>query len=229
MRILCFIPARGGSKSIPRKNLAAVAGKPLLAWSIEQARACPTIDRVVVSTDDEDIAAVAERFGAEAPFRRPAELATDAAPTEPAMIHGLDALHALDGYAPEAIVLLQPTCPVRKPGTLARAVELFLAQRADSLVSAREIHPFLWRNPDAPTASYDYRHRPRRQDVSTAERLFEENGSIYITRTELLRETGCRLGGKIALFEMEADESWDIDALGDLVIADALLRDSAKR
>jgi CMP-N,N'-diacetyllegionaminic acid synthase len=223
MSFLSIIPARGGSKSIPRKNLRIVAGKPLIVWSIEQARAAKLLDRVVVSTDDEEIANVARSAGAEVPFLRPADLATDTAPTEPVLLHALDWLEKNDDYRPEAVLLLQPTCPVRKAGTLDRALKLFDDRKADSLVGAREIHPFLWRGIESPEASYDFMNRPRRQEVAETDQLFEETGSIYITRTEFLRRTGNRLGGKIALFRMDGDESWDVDVEADLRVVDALL------
>jgi CMP-N,N'-diacetyllegionaminic acid synthase len=223
MSFLCIIPARGGSKSIPRKNLRVVAGKPLIVWSIEQALAAKLLHRVVVSTDDAEIADIARHAGAEVPFMRPAELATDTAPTEPVLLHALDWLEKYDAYRPEGVLLLQPTCPVRKAGTLDRALRLFDDQKADSLVGAREIHPFLWRGVESPKASYDFMNRPRRQEVAESDRLFEETGSIYITRTELLRRTGNRLGGKIALFCMDGDESWDVDVEADLKVVDVLL------
>jgi len=225
---LSIIPARGGSKSIPRKNLRIVAGKPLIVWSIEQALAAKLLDRVVVSTDDEEIANVARAAGAEVPFLRPAELATDTAPTEPVLLHALDWLEKNDAYRPEAVLLLQPTCPVRRTGTLDRALKLFDDRKADSLVGAREIHPFLWRGVESPIASYDFMNRPRRQEVADVDQLFEETGSIYITRTEFLRRTGNRLGGKIALFRMDGDESWDVDVEADLRVVEALLKEMTK-
>ena len=221
---LCIIPARGGSKGIPRKNLRMIAGKPLVVWSIEQALASSMVDRVVVSTDSPEIADVAARHGAEVPFLRPAELATDSAPTEPAMLHAVRHLQETDDYTPRSVLLLQPTCPIRKRGSIDRALRQFLDDGVESMVSVREIHPFLWRNEKAPHASYDIMNRPRRQDVSVAERLFEETGSIYITDTDLLLRTGNRLGGRIALFEMDAEESWDVDSESDLVVVDILLQ-----
>ena len=219
---LCIVPARLGSKSIPRKNLRPVAGKPLLVWSIEQGLAS-VADKVVVSTDSVEIAAVARQAGAEVPFMRPAELATDTAATEPVLLHVLEELERRQGYRPESVVLLQPTCPIRKPGTIDRAIRHLAETGADSLVGVREIHPFLWEGIDHPRAFYDFMNRPRRQDVPPAKRLFEETGAMYITRTDLLRRSGNRLGGKIAVFLMEAEESWDIDGESDLKVVDALL------
>ena len=130
MRILCVVPARGGSKGVPGKNLREVAGKPLLVWTVEQARAArPALD-VVVSTDDEQIAEVARAAGAAVPFLRPPELARDTTPTEPVVRHALEAARAA-GAAPDAVMLLQATSPVRLPGTIDRAVRLLgLGERA---------------------------------------------------------------------------------------------------
>ena len=223
MTTLCIIPARGGSKSVPKKNLVTVAGKPLIAWTIEQALGSGALDRVIVSTDSEEIAEVARAFGAEVPFLRPAELAIDTAPTEPTLIHAVDYLARTQGYQPAAVMLLQPTCPVRKPHSVAGALACLAAHGGDSLVSVREIHPFLWQNPAAPRAMYDFLNRPRRQDVAEDARLYEETGSIYVTKTDLLLKTGNRLGGRVALYVMDAEESCDIDSAADVAVADALL------
>lgn len=223
MSTLCIIPARGGSKGIPGKNLRMVAGKPLVAWSIEQARQSGTVDRVLVSTDSSEIAAVAQQFGAEVPFLRPAELATDEAPTEPVLIHALRALDEAEQYRPRNLLLLQPTCPVRKLGSIDEAVRLFTERAADSLLSVREVHPFLWKGGASASAMYDYMNRPRRQDVSSEDRLFEETGSIYLTKADLLLRTGNRLGGQIALYPMSSDESWDVDTESDLAVVEVLL------
>lgn len=223
-RYLAVIPARGGSKGIPGKNARLVAGRSLLAWSVAHARAADRVDRVVVSTDDEDLAALAREAGAEVPFLRPAELATDDAPTEPAVVHAVEQL-AAEGYRPDAVVLLQPTSPVRLPGRIDRAVAQLEIEGADSLVGVTEIHPFTWwASADGAVSSYDPANRPRRQDLAPEDRRFVENGSIYITATDLLLRTGCRLGGKVALHEMDAVESIDIDDEAHLVAVDALLR-----
>lgn len=224
MSTLAIIPARGGSKGIPRKNLMPVAGRPLIAWTIEQALAARHVDRTIVSTDCEEIAAVARDCGAEVPFLRPAAFATDQASTESVLLHALETLDA-SGYQPELVVLLQATCPVRRPGRIDAAIARLREAGADSLVSVREIHPFLWRNPDRATATYDYTRRPRRQDLREEERLFEENGSIYVTRTHTLRTLGNRLGGHIALFPMDRSESVDIDTADDVRLAEKLLQD----
>ena len=222
MTYLAFIPARAGSKGIPHKNLKLLAGKPLIAWSIEQALAARRVDRVIVSTDGAEIASMAKRYGAEVPFLRPAEISTDTADTEAAMLHALEEL-GKGGYRPVFVVLLQPTSPIRLPGRIDAAIAFLEKNGADSLVSTCEIHPFLWKNPENAQPSYDVQKRPRRQDVPAAERLYEENGSIYITRTDVLMRDKCRLGGKIAAFTMSGAESIDIDTVEDFALAGAIM------
>ena len=140
MRVLCVIPVRGGSKGIPRKNLREIAGKPLVAWTILQALAARDElageheVRVAVSTEDQELAAIARHYGAEVPFMRPAHLAEDTTATEPVIEHAID-FYTGEGWAPDAVMLLQATSPVRLPGTLARAVRQFAENGKDSLVA----------------------------------------------------------------------------------------------
>lgn len=221
---LCIIPARGGSKSIPGKNLRPLAGKPLIAWTIEHALATPELGRVIVSTDDEGIAIVARSCGAEVPFLRPAELATDDAPTEPVLVHAVRYLMNTEDYRPDAVVLLQATSPLRAPGALSRATAQYEADGADSLVSACEIHPFLWRNAHAPMPMYDISKRPRRQDFHDQDRVYEENGSIYITRTEsLLKHENRLIDGGITMFLMDKQFSIDVDTQADFTLVEAYM------
>lgn len=223
MPTLAVIPARGGSKGIPGKNLKPIADKPLIAWSIEAARQARTPMTVLVSTDDPDIRSVAEQYGAECPFLRPAELATDTAATEPVLAHALD-WYAERGDKFDTLVLLQPTSPVRLPGTLDAAMRQFAEKQADSLLGVVENHHFFWSDPAAPRALYDYRNRPRRQDLTAAQRWYRETGSIYVTRTAAFRESKNRLSGRIAMFLMAEEEGWEIDSLTDFAAVEAILK-----
>lgn len=222
---LCLIPARGGSKGIPSKNLREVAGKPLIVWTIEHALVLSGAT-VVVSTDDEAIAAVARDAGARVPFLRPAELARDETPTEPVVEHALDRL-AEDGHDPDVVMLLQATSPVRLPGTLARAVAQFESEAPDSMVGVVPQAPFLWQLPaqasSNPAAAYDVTHRLRRQDMDPTDLRYRETGSLYLTRPEIYREQHNRLGGRIALFVMDEVEGIDVDTDLDLALAEQRL------
>jgi len=225
VRILCVVPARGGSKGVPRKNLRVVGGKPLIVWTIEQAlSARPAMD-VVVSTDDEEIATVARSAGALVPFLRPADLALDTTPTEPVVRHAIAAARAAEA-APDAVMLLQATSPVRLPGTLSRAVAQLEATDVDSLVGVVPQAPFIWAEGGAdagPTAAYDVTARPRRQDLTPATLRYRETGSLYLTRTWVYDELDNRLGGRVGLFVMDELEGIDVDTELDLQVADRQL------
>lgn len=219
--ILALIPARGGSKGIPRKNLAPLGGRPLLAWSIEQALATPEIDCVVVSTDDGEIARVAREHGAEV-VERPVEIAGDEASSEAALVHALDVL-ADDGFEPDLVVFLQATSPLRRPDEISRALETLRREKADSLFSASAVHGFVWRQGpkgDLEALTYDPSDRPRRQEIG--EDLLE-NGSIYVFKPEILREHGNRLSGRIAVHRMDPLDSFQVDEPGDLELMEQLL------
>jgi CMP-N,N'-diacetyllegionaminic acid synthase len=210
---------------VPRKNLRVVGGKPLIVWTIEQAlSARPAMD-VVVSTDDEEIATVARSAGALVPFLRPADLALDTTPTEPVVRHAIAAARAAEA-APDAVMLLQATSPVRLPGTLSRAVAQLEATGVDSLVGVVPQAPFIWAEGGAdagPTAAYDVTARPRRQDLTPATLRYRETGSLYLTRTWVYDELDNRLGGRVGLFVMDELEGIDVDTELDLQVADRQL------
>lgn len=220
-KVLAIIPARGGSKGIPGKNILPLGGKPLLAHSIDQAKRTPAITRVVVSTDDDQIARVARAYGAET-IARPPEISGDAASSESALLHALDFLRASEGYEPDLVVFLQATSPLRGPGDIGNALETFDREHADSLLSVCPLHGFVWRRtPEGIRSfSYDYKNRQRRQD---APEDFVENGSLYIFKPRVLRESGNRLGGTIALYPMAVLDSFQIDEPGDFQLMEALL------
>ncbi|MGO8676698.1 MAG: cytidylyltransferase domain-containing protein [Limisphaerales bacterium] len=227
MNALVIIPARGGSKGIPRKNIKLLAGKPLVAHSILHARQTPSVTRTVVSTDDEEIAAVARHWGAEV-VPRPADISGDNASSESALLHALDWLKETDGYEPELVVFLQATSPLRRPADIEQAIQSLLREQADSLFAACLVHGFVWRcaQGEARPVNYDPVERPRRQDL--AEEFLEENGSIYVFRPWVLRRFNSRLGGKIAVYRMRGIDSFQIDEPGDWDIVEQLMAASCK-
>ncbi len=220
MSIITIIPARGGSKGVPRKNVRFLGDKPLIAHSILDAKEAKLVDKVYVSTDDPEIAEVSSKYGAEV-INRPDQIAGDTASSETALIHGLSEIEK-KGISPELIVFLQCTSPIRSGEDIDRAIEKLQTENADSLLSVTLSHRFLWEEVDgtAKSINYDYRHRPRRQDMQPQ---YVENGSIYIFKPWVLKELGNRLGGKISLFPMMEAASWDIDSVLDFEVAEFLV------
>jgi len=209
--ILALIPARGGSKSIPRKNLIELAGKPLIAWSIEQALASHRITREVVSTDDTEIAAVAENFGAEVPFIRPAQYAQDLSPDIDVFRHALTFLAEQEGYRPELVVHLRPTGPVRRVRDIDAAVDL-LADRpdADAVRSVSLVHqtPYkMWKLCDDGTMEPllgipgmpDCQSRPRQ----LLPFVYWQNGYVDVLRPRAVLEKESMWGERVLPFIVE--------------------------
>jgi N-acylneuraminate cytidylyltransferase len=214
VKVQAIIPARGGSKGIPRKNLIEVCGKPLIAYTIEDAQRAPEISEVIVSTDSEEIAVLSKRLGATVVIRPP-EISGDLASSESALLHCLDVLRDRQGHDPDLVVFLQATSPVRPVGAISGAIEAMVREQADSLFSASPIHGFVWRmDPGGPMPlNYDHRSRPRRQNFREH---IEENGSIYVFRPWVLRDEGNRLGGRIVTYLMDPLYAVQVDEPDDL-------------
>ncbi len=220
--ILALIPARGGSKGIPRKNIKELAGKPLIAHNIEAAKNSKYIQGVYVSTDDLEISRISQEFGAIA-IDRPAEMATDQAPSELALFHFADNVHF------DVLVFLQCTSPLTRSEDIDGAVEKFLSGH-DSVLSVCEDHGgflcggFTW-NENGEPFGYDYKNRPRRQDVG---KKYRENGAIYVMSREGLLKHRNRLHGKIGLYIMPRHRSFEIDEPGDFEIVEVFIKNSQR-
>jgi CMP-N,N'-diacetyllegionaminic acid synthase len=226
-RCLAIVPARAGSKGLPRKNVLPLSGKPLIAYTIEAARAARSIQKIVVSTESPEIAGISQQYGADVPFLRPDELATDETPTLPVLQHVLNQLVAIQCLAPEIIVLLQPTSPLRRAEDIDRAVALLERSGADSVVSicAAEHHPAWMRRLDGDKVLPFLENAPeyaRRQDMPPAYRL---NGAIYVTRRRILIDENRILGEDTRGLLMDIESSVDIDTPLDFKIASVLMQE----
>jgi CMP-N,N'-diacetyllegionaminic acid synthase len=214
-KILAIIPARGGSKGIKRKNVMPFKGSPLISWTVRQAILELGVENVIVSTEDTEIARIAKDAGHIYSYIRPERLATDKSSTEPVMEHVYEWYKKEIGKTPTYIMLLQPTSPIRNHGRVIDAVTLMDKKKFDSALSVFEEHAFHWRDFDAPKPTYDPQKRPRRQDIEDKDRIYRENGSIYITKTECFEKGKCRISGSIGLILMDQHESVEIDTLTD--------------
>lgn len=223
MNNIAIIPARGGSKGIPRKNLRLLAGKPLVAHTIDHACQALSVSRVVVSTDDQEIAAVAQRYGAEVVWR-PAEISGDTASSESALLHALDFLKQAEDYDPDLVVFLQCTSPLTVPGDIDGTIHALLENNADTALTVAPFHYFLWKQEDgdATGINHDKRVRPRRQDRETQ---YVETGAVYVMRVQGFRETGHRFFGKTATYVVPAERRLEIDEPADLLVAETLMRE----
>jgi N-acylneuraminate cytidylyltransferase len=220
---VAIIPARGGSKGIPRKNLIELCGHPLVAWSILHARHARGVDAVYVSSDSDAILSVARRYGA-LPIERPAEISGDAASSESAWLHALDSIEAR-GVTVARILGLQATSPLREPSDLEGALAQYERDGLDSLFSVAEVEDFFtWRldergQPQA--VNYDWRSRRPRQQIA---KRYLENGSLFLFTPELLRRENNRMGGRMGLFVMARHKLFQIDSPDDLALAESIMR-----
>lgn len=215
---LAIIPARGGSKGLARKNVRLLCGKPLVAWMIDAALKAKRVGRVVVSTDDEEIARVSRSFGADV-VRRPPEISGDLATSEEALLHALDQLNKRHGI----MLFLQCTAPLVLPEDIDGTVEALEFNAADSALAASPWHRFSWRelNGEAVAVGHDKMNRPMRQQMDTH---YLEAGSVYAMRIEGFLNARHRFFGKTALFPVDPDRNYEIDSETDFLICETLLR-----
>ena len=217
---IVFIPARGGSKSIPLKNIKLFCGKPLIHWIIEAADQSDKIDKIVVSTDNEEIKGKALEYSSAKlkMFARSPASATDEASTEMALIEYLDADQTLAGN--DIIILAQLTSPWTLSRHFDEALKIFEENNYDSMLSVIATHAFQWNAQGAPL-NYDYLNRPRRQNM---ERVFQENGAFYINSVDNIRKNNNRLSGRIGLYPMHKYSGLELDENEDWLLAENMMK-----
>ena len=224
--VLGLVPARGGSKGIPGKNLKPLGGRPLLRWTLDAARAAGVCDRLVLTTDSDEIAAAGRAGGAEVPFLRPAELARDETPMKPVIAHALDAL-AAEGFTPWAVLLLQPTAPLRRPELLREALATLATTGADAVVSVVPVPehylPHFVLKLDHGRLRFflpEGERITRRQD---APRAYSRDGSVYAFRADSFRRHGSIYGEDCRPLLLAESEGVNLDSEDDWRRAEALI------
>lgn len=226
MKVLGFVPARGGSKGVPRKNIRALHGRPLLAYTAEAALAARRLTHVVLSTDDAEIAAVGRAAGLEVPFLRPASLAQDDTPTLPVVIHGLEIMESLYGRF-DAVCLLQPTSPLRQPAEIDACIELLESKAADTVLSLLPVpsryNPHWVYESDAEgllhISTGEATPITRRQALPPA---YHRDGAIYVARRDVIMEQHSLYGARVVGYLRDESRSVDIDTPEDWAHAESM-------
>jgi len=226
--ILAIIPARGGSKEIPKKNIKILGKYPLIAYSIYSARQIKSINRIIVSTDDDEIAEISKKYGAEVPFKRPSEFAQDNSPDRPLFIHALDWLEKNDNYFPKFVLHLRPTSPFRTNNDIENVIQIWRDTNCDSVRSVNLIdaksHPY-WAYVEADGLGYNYISDPEiRNNYNLRQSLpplFQPNGLVDGYTPESIRNSNDMLGEKLMLYKVKS--ALDIDTNEDFDYASYLL------
>ena len=227
-RFLVLIPARGGSKRFPDKNLAMLNGKPLLAYPIDAAKQVSRIDRIIVSTDDERIAALARQLGAEIPFLRPTELATDQSPVVDTAVHMVKELEAREGYRPDYVILLQTVTPLILPEHLEQAINIAMEKNADSVITVSEVdtvnHPYNVRAISPEGQISFWQEQLHYESLGKPKPKFYHAANLWLTSRETLL-TEHRLEGR-KNYPLIIDNKFavDIDYPADLKMLEMLMR-----
>ncbi len=227
MECLAIIPARGGSKGIPRKNIRPLLGKPLIAYNIEQAKSARLVNRVVVSTDDPEIGAISRQYGAEVVWR-PAEISGDTASSEAALLHTLEYLRQTENYQPDLLAFLQCTSPLTLAEDIDGVIQTLLDAGADTALAAIPFHYFIWKIDETSAAvgvNHDPRVRPLRQERQPQ---YLESGAVYVMRVPGFLQARHRFFGKTVLYEMPPERRLEIDDPVDFQIAEMLMRSQAE-
>lgn len=235
VEILAIIPARGGSKSIPKKNIKLLCGKPLIVWTIEEAKKSQRLTRMIVSTDNEEIADIAKQYGAEVPFLRPKEISGDLSHDIEFLTHALDFLRVREGYEPEIVVRLPPTSPLRTAAHIDEGIKTLIAHPdADAVRPIAEAtkHPYkMWKIASderflEPFLAKEITgmNEPYNGPRQLLPKVFIHTGALDVMRTRTIREMKSTSGKKLAYFFMNPEDSVNIDHPIDFELAEVLMR-----
>ena len=234
IKILAIIPARGGSKSVPKKNIRNLNGKPLIAYTIEAAKRIEEkFHKIIVSADDEEIAEVAKHYGADVPFIRPSNLAEDKTPTYPVLQHAVNFVEKDDGINIDLIMLLQPTAPFRTTEDMLNCLNLSQTSNTDSVISVVQVfsyHPILMKKIENNRLT----HFSIEEKEGTPRQLYEppaymRNGAIYITKRNNLIEQNSIWGNSITPYVMPQERSYNIDDEIDFITSEMMMKKSTKK
>ncbi len=227
-KILAIITARGGSKRLPRKNIRPLAGKPLLAYSIEAARSSHYIDRIIVSTEDVEIADIAKKYGVDVPALRPTKLAEDATSSDAVLKYTVEYMESKENYIPDIIVLIQPTSPFVSADDIDKTIEMLIAGKSNSSLTACEITErpeWMYRLNGNIASPYIQGEVPyRRQDM---QKLYRSNGAVYCVKREILLKKGILVDKEnLRVYIMPKERSVDIDDINDFNYAEMLFKNN---
>ena len=218
MKTIAFIPVRGGSKSIPLKNIKPFCGKPLVCWNIEALEACPEVDEVIVATDSDEIwnTVQSRNYKKTTLYRRSAENACDTASTESVMLEYINYANFEDD---NIFMLVQATSPLTETKHFSEALQMYAKENYDSIITCVRNYRFFW-NEDGTSMNYDYMNRPRRQNFNG---MLMENGAFYINKVGNILANGNRIGGRIGIYEMPEYTATEIDEPDDWIILENLM------
>jgi CMP-N,N'-diacetyllegionaminic acid synthase len=219
------IPARGGSKSIPLKNIKKLNGKPLIEYTIEVAIKSKMLDRIIVSTDHDEIAKVCKKYSEVDVFLRPDNLSIDTAKTEPVLLHVCDELQRSEGLIPDFVLTLEPTSPMRKVDTIRRCLELINRPHVDSVLAVTETREVYGQIKNGAYQHLIPNQPRRRQDRAP---IYRESSTIYGTTLKVLRETNSVIGGEMSHLIVDKKEAIDINDIYDFMLAEVVLIDLDK-
>ena len=223
MNILAVIPARGGSKSVPRKNITKIDGRPLISYTISSALEVDRLTDIIVSTDDSEIGSISKELGVDVPFIRPPNLATDNSQSAPVIEHALKYMEKLRGFNYDAILMLQPTSPLRTSSHINEAIDLYNTEECDSVVSIVSVggnHPLRMKKLDGNRLSNyvdqkSWNMLPRQ----VLPEVYIRNGAIYVTRRDVLINESSFTGSDSRAYIMPSKRSVNIDTFHDLIVA----------